>query len=581
MKHLRASLPATMAGIASQAGLRLAFGQPRTDGKTVWVSDIPINPTEDDYNVVVSDLIHEVGHIKYTDFNLDRGGHTLMPALTNVFEDVRIEKALQSEYLGARNFLDEGYKVVTAAGKQRQPDSPANALTMWLLLDHMIKVNGRSFWDDERDQAYQACLQFGLTPELLESIDSLCTPRVPKLTSTADVIQLSKEVLDLLKQAQEEDQKQNDQEDSGNGSNGPSAESNDDNDGQPSSESDDKSESDSTSQSSGENQPENDESGTDDQSNSGDTSGSGAEELLQSDVNEASPISLRDLAQAIADNVEKEESLLMLIGNSQDIAEELREVNGSGMSQNYYDECVIQSNIFAYNRLKQAVAKDVQVLKRRLVHHWQNESRTRDLVNEHDGRFSVNDAIRCCISGENNYLVKRTKRINHKPAVCVLADLSGSMSEQHYGDSLINHQTKALIALCEACDLAGIPLNIMGFSNRVVNAKKWNSPMAKARGAIGGMRPLGGTNIVTGVFEGIRALSVRKERRKILVTLTDGEIGGAAPYLSNQMEYATKHNPGFDFYGLGIGTNLGRVFPKGGRVNPDKLAESLLEILSK
>ncbi|MBD3821817.1 MAG: hypothetical protein IE914_06125, partial [Thiotrichales bacterium] len=212
MKNLKASLPATMAGIASKAGLKLAFGQPRTDGRTVWVSDIPLNPSEDDYNIVVSDLIHEVGHIKFTDFNVNRGGHPLMPALTNVFEDVRIEKELQAEFLGARTFLDEGYKVLMAKGQNRKPDSAANALTMWLLLDHMIKVNGRSFFTQSRDEAYQACMDFGASPELLDEIQALCDQRVYELKSTADAVQLSKEVVDLLKQTQEENEQQSQQE---------------------------------------------------------------------------------------------------------------------------------------------------------------------------------------------------------------------------------------------------------------------------------------------------------------------------------------------------------------------------------
>jgi Mg-chelatase subunit ChlD len=606
-----------MAGIASKAGLKLAFGQPRTDGRTVWVSDIPLNPSEDDYNSVVSDLIHEIGHIRYTDFGLDRGAklHALMPALTNVFEDVRIEKELEREFLGARTFLAEGYKVAIATGHQRQPDTPANALTMWLLLDHMIKVNGRSFFTQSRNEAYQACLGFGISAELLKDIEDLCDARVSKLSSTADVIALSKEVVALLQQSQQEEgqeqQQQSqpqpsqddsqqesesgDEENSSNSGEGESSESGEDEeegngsgssagdsdedgeDGSQGQSSDSQQESGQSqgSNSSGSSEPEGDETGN------GCSTG-GAREILESDVEEQSPISLRELAQQVANQASANEITLGdLIGNGEaDIANELRQMNGSGSKANYY-EVEPEKNLANYTAIKQEVGKDIHQLKNRLVTRWQNVSRTRECVNEHDGRFSANDAIRCSISGEANYLVKRSKRVDNKPAVCVLADLSGSMSNK--GE--IDQQARALVALTEACDQAGIPLNIMGFSTYVLNVKNWNSPLAGVRAAIGGQmtKTISSTALARAVFEGVRTFSSRQESKKILITLTDGQVDDfQQSTIKNLMAYAEKSVSGeIDFYGLGIGVDLGNLFPKGGMVNPKNLAHSLLEILGK
>ena len=272
------------------------------------------------------------------------------------------------------------------------------------------------------------------------------------------------------------------------------------------------------------------------------------------------------------------------MGSAQDIADELRRLNGCGSGNNFYTGQKLTPSITHYNTLKASVARDIHTLKRKLAAHWQNTSRSRSITNEHDGRFSVNDAIRCSISNENNYLVKKTKRTNHKPAVCVLADLSGSMNGFDSSKiKLCTQQAKALVALSEACDLIGIPLNIMGFSDRVITLKGWNTPMAQARGMLGSAdRAISGTNIDTAFFEGIKALKGRKESRKILVTMTDGDIGSQGVALQNLMEYATKYSKDqFDFYGIGIDKNIGRIFPKGGRVNPKNLAESLLEIISK
>ncbi|KDN94634.1 hypothetical protein [Hydrogenovibrio marinus] len=590
-KNLKQSLASTMAGIASKAGLKLAFGKPRTNGKTVWVSDIPLNPSEDDYYSVVSDLIHEIGHIKYTDFSLDRKEHHLMPALSNVFEDVRIEKELQREFLGAKDFLEEGYKVIQARGQQVKPDTPANAFTTWLFFDHMVKENGREFWIPEREQSYDACITFGIDSELLDEVEALCDSKVPKLNSTADVIDLSREVIELLKQSQPEEQDPQPKPDSQD------SEPEDSNDGDESDSSDNSQQDSNSGNSDGSNDPEDDsddgangqdanasdQSESDDQqvsdSNSNGSSKSGAKEIMESDVREQSPISLREEAQKVEGNVDQDNSAKAQLGNSQDIAVELRQNNGSGSRDNYYADTTVGDDMPAYTRIKSQHEGEIQRLRRDLIKRWQNQSKTRQRVNEFDGRFDCGEAIRCRVSGENNYLVKKAKTTNHKPAVCILADLSGSMNNS----GKITTQAAALIAVAEACNAVGLPLNIIGFSDYAVNVKDWNMPMPKVRAKLGGMSySINCTEITKAVFEGIKALSVRKEQKKILITMTDGAIGNDTPTVQNLLAFAEKHVPGeFESYGIGIGTHIGSIFSKGGCIDPKNMAQSILNILSQ
>lgn len=601
LKNLKASLPATMAGIASKAGLRLGFGQPRTDGKTIWVSDIPVNPTIDDYNVVVSDLIHEIGHVKYTDFSVDRTEHKLMPALSNVFEDVRIEKELQSEFLGAKNYLNEGYKVILKKGETLKPDTPSNALSLWLLTQYMIDVNGRDFFSGERDSAYQELLQFGVSEEILDSIQNLCDKRVATLGSVQDVIQLSREVIELLQEAKDEEEQENqengqgqsDEQDDSNGSGQSDTGSSDDSDtddvqnseGGASSEGSDSEkadsgssdDSDSTTEDSTEDSNSNNEidsNGSQDASDSeqkGCTK-NGAKELLESDVNNDSPISLRDLTEQIAQNLGSDNSYVAVAGQTDDLAQELKL---SSTNNGHYYRGEIQSSMLTYNGLKDA--PQIQRLKAQIRKVWTNQSKTRQRVNEFDGRFDCQEAIRCQISNESNYLVKRSRKTDHKPAVCILADLSGSMQGEN-----IQNQTKALIALSEACDAVKMPLNIIGFSDYCYKVKDWNDSMSKARAKIGGANTtISGTDIVPAVYEGIKALSHRKEEKKILIVMTDGAIGGAKYTLANLLENTQKTMKGFEAYGLGLGVSLGDLFPKGGVIEPAKIADSILEILTQ
>lgn len=583
MRNLKASLPATMAGIASQAGLRLSFGQPRTNGSTIWVTDIPMNPSESDYNVVMGDLIHEIGHIKYTDFKTF-GDTELKQALNNVFEDVRIEKELEIEFLGAKTFLDESYIIVTDNNQYRKPDSASNALTMYLLTKYMIEVNGRGFFQTINDEALIA-LQSYVTQAIIDQIIGLCDARVPGLVTTKDCLKLSTDVVALLQQQAEEDEKQesdSQQDSQSDSSSSEGGEESDEVDGSGSSDDDSDSEEGSESEAkgkgNGEGQGEGQGDGSDSDEESNGCSKGGAKELLESDVDEESPISLRDVAQAISDAVSSVDSANVYYGDTGDIANELRQMNGSGSTHNFYNDR-FQPNLPEYNALKAAVSKDTQFLRNKLLRNWTNESRTRNIVNEHGGRFAVTEAIRCISSGEENYLVKRSKRINNKPAVCLLGDLSGSMGRGV--NSLLEMQTKTMVALAETCELANVPLNILGFSDYVMPLKKWNDSMVRSRGVLGGQRTINGTQIVSAVFEGIRALAGRKESKKILIVMTDGSIGSDRLRVQSLIAFTKKHHPEIEIYGLGMGVDLRSVFPKGGQVDSTNMAQTVLNILAQ
>ncbi|GAB6071597.1 hypothetical protein JCM30760_26950 [Thiomicrorhabdus hydrogeniphila] len=629
MKNLKQSLPATMAGIASKAGLKLAFGSPKTNGETIWVTDIPLNPTEDDYNLTLGDLGHEVGHILFTDFNQFASG--LVQSLNNCFEDVRIEYLLEREFLGMADFLNKSYQVMIDKGYVQQPDTPANALAMYLISKYMIEINNRDYMQTDADKALSVLSQT-LQQDVIDSIVSLCDSRMSYIASeastTADSLQLAKDVVKLLEDSQEsdepeqpekggsgksdEDSDDSEQSDSQEESKDDSGEGGDtdDSESDESDESDEESNSsnssDSDGQSSGEenssgssnSQQENDSSDSESQSNGSSESESsdnsddkassgcsknGSKDLLESDVNEKSPISLRDVVQAIAEKAaSKDNSLKEFLGgnNIDNIAEELRQANGSGSNANFYDECFVP-NLAKYNEIKANSSQEIALFRNKLVKYWTSRSRSRNVVNEHDGRFAASEAIRCMASGDQDFLVKRSKRTDKKPAICLLGDLSGSMDHEYGDETLLELQTKVMISLAETSQLGNVPLNILGFSGRVIPLKKWNDPMSKARGVVGGQKSIYGTQIVPAVYEGIRALTSRKEERKILIVMTDGQIGGDVNALRNLIAYTEKHHPDIEFYGLGMGVNLKSVFKKGGQVNSQNMSQTVLDILTQ
>lgn len=632
---LKSSLPHTMAGIAAKAGLKLAFGQPRTDGQTVWVSDIPLNPTEEDFYMTVADLDHEIGHILFTDFNF--GAQGLTHALTNCFEDVRIEYLMEQEFLGARDFLHRAREIQVKRGLTRKPDTPANALAMFLITNYYIQFLGRDSLQKDSDNALKV-LQQSLAQDVIDKIVALCDSRMPFVVSeqstTADALKLAEDVVALLQSESEDEQpeeggsdessesgdnedsdssdsqedsesgsgnSQSDEqseeqsnEQSGAGSDDGESDDSEENDGSGSngSGSSDSNESDSDAEGSGEGQSQQSdsqqESDSGDSASSGESQGSessdsqsngcskGSKELLESDVR-AEQIPLREIVEKIAKEAAIEDnSVKQLLGHgTKDIASELRNINGSGSASNYYDG-KISPNLPRYNSYKAKASKDIAVLRNKLLKIWTSRSRTRNIVNDHDGRFDVNEAVRCVASGESNYLVKRTKRTDKKPAVSIVGDLSTSMN-----GSKFDMQTESMIALAETCSLGNVPLNIIGFSDKCVSLKKWHEPMPKARGVLGGQKTISGTQIIPAVYEGLKALSSRKEEKKILIVMTDGSIGYDEDGLKNLVDYAEKTNPNIEIYGLGMGVNLSSVFKKGGRIHSENISQTMIDILSK
>lgn len=83
-------------------GIRIRFsGTPRTDGKTIWLGSVDLShPAAPVY--VFGHGIHERTHVLHTNFRAAEGLSPRAFALTNLFEDVRIDAVGESECRGYR-----------------------------------------------------------------------------------------------------------------------------------------------------------------------------------------------------------------------------------------------------------------------------------------------------------------------------------------------------------------------------------------------------------------------------------------------------------------------------------------------
>jgi hypothetical protein len=94
-------------GINVVQGTGFAIGKNDNGGLFLYVPPMNIG-NEDDAMLLRGGLCHEaVGHARHTDFNAKRGPTPLHLAIENVLEDARIEKAAWKLYPKARKMLDE------------------------------------------------------------------------------------------------------------------------------------------------------------------------------------------------------------------------------------------------------------------------------------------------------------------------------------------------------------------------------------------------------------------------------------------------------------------------------------------
>ncbi|KAB7650331.1 hypothetical protein FG381_01225 [Sutterella faecalis] len=129
-------------------GIKIRFsGTPRTDGKTIWLGSVDLShPAAPVY--VFGHGIHERTHVLHTDFRGAEGLSQRAFALTNLFEDVRIDAIGESECRGYRFWREALLALLCRTGEavflSDDPMRPASEVFLaWLhaeLLEKMLQM---------------------------------------------------------------------------------------------------------------------------------------------------------------------------------------------------------------------------------------------------------------------------------------------------------------------------------------------------------------------------------------------------------------------------------------------------------
>ena len=208
---LQRSLPIVGAAIGRKLGVQVEVSgrQAFTDGQRIVLPAFDSERPEQDLKIW-GFLHHESAHIRYTDFELDQSGSAFRQRLTNIIEDIRIERALSQEYPGTAYTLAEVVRQLVAEGRLVAPaksDPPVKVLHDSLLAMLRYEVLGQEALKEEAAKAKQVmetCFPVKLLKGLKAALDG-----VPQLDSTRAVQDMADQIISLFQKEQDDSENSN------------------------------------------------------------------------------------------------------------------------------------------------------------------------------------------------------------------------------------------------------------------------------------------------------------------------------------------------------------------------------------
>ena len=203
---LQRALPIVGAALGRKLGVQVEVSGRNafTDGERIVLPAFDPERTEQELKAW-GFLHHEAAHIRYTDFELDQSGSAFRRRLTNLLEDIRIERALSREYPGTAFTLSEVIRQLVAEGRLSAPaksDPPVKVLHDSLLTMLRYEVLGQKALKEEASKARQtmaACFP----AELLKSLDAALDD-LSQMDSTRKAQQLADKVIKLFQDQQQD-----------------------------------------------------------------------------------------------------------------------------------------------------------------------------------------------------------------------------------------------------------------------------------------------------------------------------------------------------------------------------------------
>lgn len=189
--------------LANHAGVPIIwgpFGTAATDLSAIYLPDLPLEG-RDLARYVYGYVVHECGHIRFTSRSLPPMlcQDPVLKHLFNVLEDPRIERAMCQEYLGAKLHLTALTEALTQDGAfgEFDPNAPlALQLRSWIVWRTNVDLMGYECLRDRasrQDDLMRTLLPAPLYAELVQLLGSLVYA-----TSSEDVLDIAQRILAAL-----------------------------------------------------------------------------------------------------------------------------------------------------------------------------------------------------------------------------------------------------------------------------------------------------------------------------------------------------------------------------------------------
>jgi hypothetical protein len=570
------SLPILAKMLCESAGVGFTMGGNTAfcDGKKI---NLPLLPDDQDAIALARGYLdHECGHMIYSSDPATRyrDADPLFNNILNILEDIFIEKRMWIKFPGSKKNLSILVKVILSRGEGftlNDSERGINLIVKYILFRLRFSVlNQRAF-----EQLYakaSALISTSFGQSFVSGLDSIID-RVTRSSCSQDNVRLADEVIEYLKEQQDSDDSGQDQ-DSGSGSD--SDDSGQDQDSGSGSDSDDSG------------QDQNSGSGSDsDDSGQDQDSGSGG-----SDTNS------RDLRSKISQIFEDSKN-----GNLEDL--DISKATEIALQECSLSEGVSTDNIIPYSKFpskfdimripdKQMIKRETASLRSRLTGLLQAKTLKHSHFKSSGTRISSTKLYRVA-ANDSRVFEARDIRRGKSTAVQMVLDVSQSMNYKQR----ILIASDACFALALALESCNIPCDVCAFPayeirNRhnagVFRILPFGKKMKTFEGNFGIDADGPETPLGEAIMWAKTNLLARKEDRKIMIVITDGEpcYYYEEDHALSAKDFALKaitlsEKSGIEMFGVGIGLDSISKFFKHNIVINDiaSFPQQLFQLLQK
>ena len=586
MKTLMGALPIVAAAFGRKFGVQVLVGgdQAWTNGKTIYIP--AIGEDSDAATLAWGYLTHEAGHCRETDMDVytkTARRDPLTANVLNILEDVRIENAIRRAYPGSRKWLDNIIGWLSSNGRFNPPkkeDPPPKVLASSLLLMARHRYCQQSFLKEDAAKAEEVLRQV-FPATFVHRYLGLLTD-IPGLNSTADTAELALRIRGLIEEEAEEPpppeppgqsgEDGDEGEDAGDDASEPEdAEGEDEGDGDDAGQSEDTEGEDDGDRAGQSGDDEDEDDGNDaDQSegDEGEDNGNDADQSGSDEGEDDGDDAGQSGSDADQDDGQGREALRAVLSAGAgdlpgDTFEEVAKALGqhaspSGQvlmpSREQYDGDHAQGKA-ALQRVKGESAK----LTARLQGLVEASQRTATRTVRRGNRLDPTKLFRVGVK-DDRIFARRDEKVAPNTAMHLLVDLSGSMGD--YG----NYRTALDAAMSLA--LALEPMNgvsaavssfpsIQGRNDQVTRLLSHGDRVNRRAGAFV-QYARGGTPMTGALWYAAADLLARREERKVIMVMTDGEPDDFAS-AENMVQKAAA--AGVEMIGVGIGVQVDNLFP--------------------